>query len=99
MRLLWLFLAGALLCNAVPHLTAGLRGDWFPSPFANPPGRGRSSPVVNFLWGALNLFLGLTILSFYPVELGRNWSCAALALGALALGVPLSRHFGAIRRR
>ena len=27
------FAAGALLCNCIPHLTAGLRGERFPSPF------------------------------------------------------------------
>ena len=35
-----LFFAGAFLCNAIPHLVAGLQGQPFPSPFAKPPGRG-----------------------------------------------------------
>jgi hypothetical protein len=44
-----LFFAGAFLCNSIPHLTKGLQGEPFPSPFAKPPGKGNSSPLVNFL--------------------------------------------------
>jgi len=34
------FFAGVFLTNAVPHFTHGISGDRFPSPFANPPGKG-----------------------------------------------------------
>lgn len=33
-----LFFAGVFLCNAVPHLAAGLQGQPFPTPFARPRG-------------------------------------------------------------
>ena len=49
MAYLWMFLAGALLCNSIPHLAAGLRGEPFPTPFGRPPGEGKSPPLVNFL--------------------------------------------------
>lgn len=39
--------AGFFLGNAVPHFVAGVMGQSFPSPFANPPGQGLSSPLVN----------------------------------------------------
>jgi hypothetical protein len=93
------FLAGALLCNCIPHLGAGLQGTPFPTPFARPRGVGESSPLVNFLWGAANVGAGLTILARHPVVLGPNANCVALAAGALLLGVYLSRHFGRVRAR
>lgn len=43
------FFAGLFLCNGVPHTVAGLSGRSFPTPFAKPPGKGLSSPLVNFL--------------------------------------------------
>jgi hypothetical protein len=46
------FAAGALLVNAVPHTVKGLCGERFPTPFANPPGVGLSSPTENVAWGA-----------------------------------------------
>jgi len=81
--------AGALICNAIPHLTAGLRGELFPSPFASPAGVGTSSPEVNVLWGSLNLFLGLALFR-HPV-----W--VAFVLGFVILGVFMARHFGKVR--
>ncbi len=43
------FFAGAFLVNAIPHFVSGVTGRPFPSPFASPPGKGLSSPVVNVL--------------------------------------------------
>lgn len=98
MQYLALFLAGAFLCNAIPHLASGLRGETFPTPFAEPRGRGRSPAFTNFLWGAFNVAVGLVLLSFYPVAIGLNGGFVALLLGALALGTYLSLHFAAVRR-
>ncbi|MDD2704212.1 MAG: hypothetical protein PHU07_02615 [Acidocella sp.] len=56
------FLAGRLICNAVPHLVAGLRGEAFPTPFAKPGGIGLSTPLVNVVWSWINLFFGLAIM-------------------------------------
>jgi hypothetical protein len=97
MNYLSAFFAGAFLCNSLPHLLCGLQGAPFPSPFSKPPGVGDSSPLVNFLWGALNLFAGLALLSWHPVPLGFGFDTAALAAGFLALGAPLSHHFGKVR--
>lgn len=83
------FLAGALVCNSIPHLTAGLRGEPFPSPFATPRGIGLSSPEINFAWGALNLFIGLALLC-YPSWLG-------FVLGFVPSGWILAKHFGKVR--
>lgn len=96
------FLAGLLICNAVPHLSTGLRGEAFPTPFATPRGAGRSSPLVNALWGWFNLFLGFLLLPrivlFSPVMPLFNTVWLAFALGFLVAAVYLATHFGRVRR-
>jgi len=92
------FFAGAFLCNCIPHLACGLRGETFPTPFANPRGKGPSAPIVNFLWGAFNLLVGVYLLSRHPVTVDFEPSFLALVLGALAIGIYLSLHFGKVRR-
>lgn len=97
MSYLMSFFGGAFLCNCLPHLVAGLQGVSFPTPFAKPRGVGNSSPFMNFVWGALNLAIGLALVTSSPVELGLNPKFAALTVGALALGTYLSLHFGKVR--
>jgi hypothetical protein len=92
-----IFFAGALLCNATPHLTAGLRGEVFPSPFSKPHGKGPSSPLVNFLWGMLNALIGLMLLIRDPFAPGVNVDTAALLVGVLIMGIFSSLHFGRVR--
>src|ERR1700761_3642764 len=93
-----LFFAGAFLCNCIPHLAAGLRGESFPSPFAKPPGKGDSSPLVNVLWGFFNLAIGIILLARNPIDLGFNLPVLVFAVGALAIGIHTSLHFGKVRR-
>jgi hypothetical protein len=93
------FFAGALLCNCIPHLTAGLQGIPFPTPFAKPRGIGNSSPLLNVLWGGLNVAAGLALLVRHPTVLGANLNCLAIAAGALSLGIYISRHFGRVRQK
>jgi hypothetical protein len=92
------FLAGAFLCNCIPHLASGLRGEIFPTPFAKPRGKGPSAPIVNFLWGALNLLVGVYLLSRHPVTVDFEPGFVALVFGGLAIGTYLSLHFGKVRR-
>lgn len=98
MNFVAIFIAGALLCNAIPHLTSGLSGHPFPTPFAKPSGVGASPPLVNFLWGVLNAVAGSLILSRYPVTAGLNPACAAFVAGVLMLGAFTSIHFGKVHR-
>lgn len=91
-----LFLTGALLCNAIPHLAAGLRGEPFPTPFAKPRGIGHSSPLVNFYWGSLNLAAGLILLNGHPVAELFSPEAGAAAAGFLAIGTHLAWHFGKV---
>ncbi len=92
------FFAGLFLCNGVPHTVAGLSGRSFPTPFAKPPGKGLSSPLVNFLWGNANLMAGLLLLHWRPVGWQFGLSFLCFALGALVMGVILSQHFGRVMR-
>ena len=89
------FFAGAFLANSMPHFINGVSGRKFPSPFAHPPGRGLSSPVVNVLWGFANFVIGYLLLvcvgSFAP---GLTLDSLAVLLGALALALQLAWHFG-----
>jgi hypothetical protein len=57
-----LFFGGMFLANFVPHFVAGVSGRPFHSPFARPPFRGLSSPVVNILWALFNLAMAYALL-------------------------------------
>jgi hypothetical protein len=92
------FFAGLFLCNCLPHLASGLRGDPFPTPFARPPGRGDSSSVVNFLWGGFNLLVGTVLVVFYPIFVGLSVNFCLFVLGFLIIGILLSRHFEKVRK-
>lgn len=94
-----LVLAGAMLCNALPHLAAGTRGEPFPSPFSRPPGEGDSSPLVNFFWGLFNLLMGGWIVTTHPVALSLNPDFLAVLAGVVLLGTWISIHFGKVQAR
>jgi hypothetical protein len=71
-----------LLANGVPHFVQGISGHPFQTPFAKPRGVGESSPVVNVLWGFLNLAAGFTLLfAFSPkgADVIGEWICVGLA--------------------
>jgi hypothetical protein len=91
------FFAGVFLCNSIPHLACGLRGEPFPTPFAIPRLIGDSSPFVNFLWGSFNFVVGISLLSIHPVTAEPNPDFIALIAGALAIGIYLSLHFAKVR--
>ncbi|WGS54088.1 hypothetical protein LFL96_23940 [Paraburkholderia sp. D15] len=98
MQQVWLFFAGALLCNCVPHLVAGLQGLPFPTPFAKPRGIGNSSPLVNVLWGFANLAVGLLIAARHASMADAGPDAAALLAGGLAIGIFMALHFGKVQR-
>jgi hypothetical protein len=89
------FFAGAFLANAVPHFVKGVTGEPFPTPFAKPPGKGLSSPVVNVLWGLLNFIVGFVL--FHVGHLHHHPHHPALILffvGATVMSLMLSYTFG-----
>lgn len=56
------FFGGMFPANALPHLSNGVSGQAFQSPFAHPPGEGLSSSLVNVLWGLFNLAVGYVLV-------------------------------------
>jgi len=90
------FLAGAFLCNSVPHLVAGLQGRKFPTPFAIPATIGYSSALTNMFWGVFNAVVGLLLVSAAPVAIGMNASCISVLLGAAVVGIFIAKHFGRV---
>ena len=89
------FFGGSFLANALPHLTNGISGRAFQSPFANPPGKGLSSSTVNVLWGFFNLVVAyLLVLDVGQFNLHDFGQAAAVGAGMLAISISMSRHFG-----
>jgi len=78
------FFAGVFLANVIPHYVNGISGDAFPSPFADPPGKGLSSPLVNVLWALFNLVVG-----YFLFKGGKISSKNKLALLIFFLGIAL----------
>lgn len=56
------FFGGVFLANFFPHFIAGVSGVRFYTPFATPPFRGLSSPVVNILYALFNLAVAYALL-------------------------------------
>jgi hypothetical protein len=91
------FFGGAFAVNAVPHFVNGVSGRSFPTPFASPPGRGQSSPMLNVLWGTLNVALGYLLVSHVgEFHIRHIPDVLALGAGGLLMAVMLARAFGRI---
>lgn len=89
------FFGATFLTNAIPHFVSGVMGRPFPSPFAKPPGRGLSSPVVNVLWGFLNLVAGYVLVCRVgDFNLRSNGDVIAFGAGVLLIGLMLAYTFG-----
>jgi hypothetical protein len=89
------FMAGIFLMNALPHLVMGVTGQLFPTPFANPPGEGLSSPVYNVLWATINFSVGIIFIYFSKVKHYRN-TRITLGLGGIVMAFYLANYFGQI---
>jgi hypothetical protein len=87
------FFAGIFLANVVPHFINGVSGNPFPTPFANPPGKGLSSPTVNVLWGCFNLLAAYILLRVSKTSIANKLSMLVLFLGILAISIQLSIAF------
>ncbi len=87
------FFAGTFLANAVPHFIHGVSGDPFPTPFANPPAKGLSSPTINVLWACFNLFGGYVLLKVSKTTFNNKVAMFVLFLGIIAISVMLSYVF------
>ena len=89
------FFGGAFLANSLPHLNYGTSGRPFHSPFASPPGKGYSSPIVNVLWGFFNLAAAyLLICRVGAFSLHNTAHVLAFGAGFLLLSLQLAYVFG-----
>jgi uncharacterized membrane protein len=87
------FFAGAFLANFVPHFINGISGNAFPTPFANPPGKGLSSPTVNVLWALLNLLVGYLLLKVSKTNTQHKILLIVFFIGIVVMSVMLSYAF------
>ena len=87
------FWAGMFLANFVPHFIKGISGDAFPTPFAKPPGKGLSSPIVNVLWALLNLMVGYLLFRFGKVSSDDNLSLIIFYAGVAGISIMLAIRF------
>jgi hypothetical protein len=87
------FFAGLFLANAVPHFVHGISGDPFPTPFAKPPGRGLSSPIVNVVWALFNVVVGYLLFRAGHVAGGGDAQLGLFFVGIAAISLMLSVNF------
>ncbi|HEY6464531.1 MAG TPA: hypothetical protein VIY69_00985 [Candidatus Acidoferrales bacterium] len=99
--MLWYFVAyfvgGAFFVNAIPHFVNGVSGRSFPSPFASPPGRGESSPMVNVLWGTVNAIVAYFLICHVgDFHLRHLADVLVLGAGGLLMALMLARAFARV---
>jgi hypothetical protein len=73
--------AGMSLANVIPHYVKGVTGERFPTPFANPPGKGLSSPMTNTIWSLFNLLIGIVLFKFGKVSFNNELSLVPFFIG------------------
>lgn len=90
------FLAGVFLMNMVPHFINGVTGNHFPTPFADPPGKGLSPPMVNILWSTINIVIGFLFLRLAKVSRSEKWLRILVFLGSVFMAFYLASYFGSL---
>ena len=87
------FFAGGFLTNAVPHFVNGISGNAFPTPFANPPGHGLSSPLTNVLWALFNLLAGYLLFRLSRINSKSKSGLFIFFTGMILIGIMCSITF------
>ena len=87
------FFAGAFLANVVPHFVQGISGEPFPTPFADPPGKGLSSPTVNVVWALFNLVIGYILFRAGRISSGSSPALIIFFAGVVAISILASVEF------
>ena len=87
------FFAGMFLANVVPHYVHGISGNKFPTPFANPPGRGLSSATVNVAWSLVNLVAGFLLFRLGKISSGNNLALVVFFAGIAVISIMASVSF------
>jgi hypothetical protein len=92
------FFAGLFIANFVPHFIHGISGETFPTPFANPPGKGLSSPTTNVLWGLFNLVIGYFLYRTAKISHKNFWTVVIFFAGILLISIMCSIGFAGIKQ-
>jgi len=87
------FFAGVFLANVIPHYVNGISGNAFPSPFADPPGKGLSSPLVNVLWALFNLVVGYFLFKGGKISSKNKFALHIFFLGIALISIMCSMTF------
>ena len=87
------FFAGIFLTNMVPHFVNGISGNAFPTPFANPPGQGLSSPMVNVLWALFNLLVGYLLFRVSRINSKSRLGLFIFFVGMIVISIMCSITF------
>ena len=87
------FFAGIFLTNAVPHFVNGISGNAFPTPFANPPGQGLSSPLINVLWALFNLLAGYLLFRVSKINSKSKLGLVIFFVGIILISILSSISF------
>jgi len=87
------FFAGLFLANVVPHFVAGVSGNKFPTPFANPSGRGLSPATTNVIWSLANLVIGFVLFRAGHLIAGEALSLLVFFAGIAVISIFSSIHF------
>ena len=90
--------AGAFLANGIPHFIHGISGKKFPTPFAKPMAKGKSSPVLNVIWGVVNFLIGYALVcGAGQFQFGFTLATSMLILGGIVMSVVLALILGRMR--
>ena len=87
------FFAGSFLANVVPHFVAGVSGNKFPTPFANPPGKGLSSATTNVIWSLANLVIGFLLFRAGHLAAGETLPLLLFFAGIAVISIFAGKHF------
>jgi hypothetical protein len=92
------FFGGVFLANGIPHFVNGVCGKPFRTPFVGARRGAVSSPVLNVVWGWLNLLIAyLLFIDVGPLYLGSLPDTVASAGGVLFTGLLLAKLFSGER--
>jgi len=87
------FFAGTFIANVVPHFINGISGNPFPTPFADPPGKGLSSPLTNVLWALFNLLVGYLLFRYSRTNAKNKPAMIIFFAGIVWISIMLSIAF------
>jgi hypothetical protein len=87
------FFLGVFFVNSLPHFIHGISGDYLPTPFANPPGKGLSSPIINLIWGYCNIIISLLLFKGSKITFKDKWAIILFIIGFVMMSIGMSLSF------